>query len=120
MQSLQNKVLEHTIVQTKPGKKGKLTVSTTTYAITGTQILALAIIYGIVNMDMFKSLIGGGGEIAGDVAEGAGAWAGTVKRFGLGFHFKWRGMSRDERNKFREEIGKAETWMPPGYPAMWK
>ena len=121
LQALNTPLVDHVITTSKTLKSGKTKTTMTRYQVTAAHVITLAVIYGLFNLrDVFGFSTGALGEGLGAAGEGAAAWAGTVKRFGLGFHMQWRGMSHNERNKFREEIGKAETWMPPGYPTFWK
>ena len=132
LQSLQNKVIEHTIVKTKPGKKGKITTSTTTFAVTGAQVLVLAIIYGFVRFkdlgipslggalgDLTSPLEDPGGNVLGFLASLTPPEKGYIMKYSLQFHNDWRRMSHDERMAWRSEYNKPDTWMPPGYPSFW-
>ena len=120
LQSLADPVIKHTSTKEKTSKKGVVTTETTTFQVTGAQMLALALVYGLVRVgDLFKEgdlPLGGGAQ---EAAEGFSSWLGTIAQYGVGFHYKWRGMNKEARNKWREEHGKAGGWMPPGYPAFW-
>ena len=120
MQSIASPVIDHTVTKQRTTKKGNVITTTTRYALTGSQMLMLAIVYGIVNL---RALMGGPsalGDTATDIAEGTGAYFSTLSTYGIGFMNKWRGWNHDERMEFRNSIGKASTWVPPGYPSFWK
>ena len=39
--------------------------------------------------------------------------------YGLRFHEEWKNMWHNDRMAFRQLWGKADDWMPPGYPSFW-
>ena len=119
LQSIASPVIDHVITKEKVNKKGLKTTTTTRYALTGSQLAFLAVIWGVINLRTIMGGSGGLGSAAASAAEGAGSFIETISNYGLGFHYKWRGWSHDERDAFRTSIGKAGTWVPPGYPAFW-
>ena len=119
LQSISSPVIDHTITKEKVNKKGRKTTTTTRYTLTGSQMAFLAVIWGVINLRTIMGGTGGLGSAASSAAEGAGSFIETISNYGLGFHYKWRGWAKQQRNAFRTRIGKAETWMPPGYPAFW-
>ena len=122
LQSLQDKVVSHTITKEKLNKKGAKTTTTTTYAVTGTQLFALALIYGLVKIDVFQSIAGAAGgavDAVKSAGEGTAAYFSTIAEYGPGMMNWWRRQNHNSRMKWRKEHDKPDTWMPPGYPAFW-